>query len=47
MAHNRQGDATSSTSLGATWQHQQHEKAELANVAHNWYADARGEMSMD
>jgi hypothetical protein len=26
MAHNRQGDASSYTSLGATWQHQQREK---------------------
>ena len=44
MAHNRQGDASSYTSLGATWQHQQREKTQLSyNVAHNWYADARGE----
>lgn len=44
MAHNRQGNATSYTSLGATWQHQQHDKNQLSyNVAHNWYADARGE----
>ena len=44
MAHNRQGDASSYTSLGATWQHQQREKNQLSyNVAHNWYADARGE----
>ena len=44
MAHNRQGDASSYTSLGATWQHQQREKNQLSyNVAHNWYSDARGE----
>lgn len=44
MAHNRQGDASSYTSLGATWQHQQREKNQLSySVAHNWYADARGE----
>jgi len=44
LAHNRQGDASSYTSLGATWQHQQQEKNQLSyNVAHNWYADAHGE----
>ncbi|CZX24061.1 MULTISPECIES: TcfC E-set like domain-containing protein [Enterobacter] len=44
LAHKRQGDASGYTSLGATWQHQQHQKNQLSyNVAHNWYADARGE----
>ena len=44
LAHNRQGDASSYTSLAATWQHQQHEKNQMSySVAHNWYGDARGE----
>ena len=44
LAHNRQGDASSYTSVGATWQQQKHEKNQLNyNVAHNWYTDARGE----
>ncbi|KFD19485.1 TcfC E-set like domain-containing protein [Yokenella regensburgei] len=44
LAHQRQGDASSYTSLGATWQQQQHQAGSLSyNVAHNWYADARGE----
>ncbi|MBB1199851.1 fimbrial protein [Enterobacteriaceae bacterium 89] len=44
LAHPRQGEASGYTSLGATWQHQQHQKNQLSyNVAHNWYSDARGE----
>lgn len=44
LAHNRQGDASSYTSVGATWQQQKHEKNQLNyNLAHNWYTDARGE----
>ncbi|VEB99024.1 fimbrial outer membrane usher protein TcfC [Cedecea lapagei] len=44
LAHHRQGNASSYTSLGASWQRQQREKNQLSyNVAHNWYADARGE----
>lgn len=44
FAHHRQGNASGYTSLGMTWQHQQQQKNQLSyNMAHNWYADARGE----
>lgn len=44
LSHNRQGDTSRYTSLGATWQHQQGEKDQLSyNLAHNWYTDDRGE----
>lgn len=44
MAHSRQGDASSYTSLGATWQHQQRQKDQMSySASHNWYTDARGE----
>ncbi|MCG0456125.1 TcfC E-set like domain-containing protein [Enterobacter cloacae complex sp. ECC445] len=44
MAHNRQGNASSYTSLGATWQHQQRQKDQMTySASHNWYTDARGE----
>ncbi|CUY08263.1 MULTISPECIES: TcfC E-set like domain-containing protein [Serratia] len=44
LAHPRQGEGSGYTSLGATWQQQQRQAGTLSyNVAHNWYADARGE----
>lgn len=44
LANNPQREASSYTSLGATWQEQQNEKNQLSySVAHNWYVDARGE----
>ena len=44
LANPPQRETSSYTSLGATWQGQQNEKNQLSySVAHNWYADARGE----
>lgn len=42
-SHNS-GSRSRYTSLGASWQYQQHQKNQLGyNVAHNWYTDDRGE----
>lgn len=44
LSHPRQGEASSYTSLGATWQQQNQQKNQLSySMAHNWYTDARGE----
>lgn len=44
LAHNRNGNTSRFTSLGATWQHQRNENNQLSyNLSHSWYAGRNGE----